>query len=566
LRLLKELYGLATTTVEKTSIINALLIATQTPHQGDYGDDVLNMILENALEVLAFFKENLPEEDFQIVQKIEHEAFWQFRRAPRDDVKTAALEIRDLLANHTEYNIYKNLVGFEGVFEDWEESLTKEFGYMEIQEHRLARAKEYADTINAENWFEWRDRILKFSTTESDDLATFPNFYEFLRQFAEKSPDLAIDLLRENLDDIRLFTIPLLKGLWKGPRKADLRELMLEWIAADRQLIAIAKLFLSNDDIDEELLQILLDKGTEDANRDILILMAAVVSTNYTSGREDLVLKFFLPAVDALTKLKDTGWVNELWYRKNLTDIIGNLEKAGREIILSGLLVGRVIDYHEEELLIPLAKDNPERVIAFFGERLRYEDETEPEGRYDAIPFQFHKLHGTLANFPEIAVSTVRSWFDGNEALFQYNGANLLKIIFPDFAEPFEAKLLELVRTGKKQNIKFVLSVLRNYQGESFLHGICREIITTLPKNDDLDRVVLTVLHSTGVVVGEFGFAEAYERKIEEIKPWLNDENEKVRNFAAGYVASLETKTKAERRRAEEDIELRKHTYGVNEE
>ncbi len=66
--------------------------------------------------------------------------------------------------------------------------------------------------------------------------------------------------------------------------------------------------------------------------------------------------------------------------------------------------------------------------------------------------------------------------------------------------------------------------------------------------------------------MGEFGFAEAYERKIVEIKTWLNDENEKVRNFAADYVTVLENSAKSERRRAEEDIELRKHAYGVREE
>ena len=90
---------------------------------------------------------------------------------------------------------------------------------------------------------------------------------------------------------------------------------MLEWIAADRQLIAIAKLFLSNDDIDEELLQILMDKGAEDANRDILILIVAVAASSYAVGHEAFVPKFLLPAVESLTKIKDAGWIQELWYR-----------------------------------------------------------------------------------------------------------------------------------------------------------------------------------------------------------------------------------------------------------
>ena len=87
-----------------------------------------------------------------------------------------------------------------------------------------------------------------------------------------------------------------------------------------------------------------------------------------------------------------------------------------------------------------------------------------------------------------------------------------------------------------------------------------------LPENDALLPTVGIILGSTGVVVGEYGFAEADERKIEEIKPWLNDENEKVRKFSANYVTGLENAAKSERRRAEEDIELRKHAYGVREE
>ena len=92
----------------------------------------------------------------------------------------------------------------------------------------------------------------------------------------------------------------------------------------------------------------------------------------------------------------------------------------------------------------------------------------------------------TLAQHPDVAVDTVRSWFDGNGELFQYCGANLLKIIFPDFPEPYRVKLTELVRTGDRQDIEFVLSVLRNYEGELFLHDLSREIVVALPEEDDL--------------------------------------------------------------------------------
>ncbi|MBL6927686.1 MAG: hypothetical protein ISR44_00815 [Rhodospirillales bacterium] len=566
LQLLVGLYGMATSTAEKMSVLDAMRVATTTPHQVEYGDDVLDMVYKGALEVLAFFKKIIPEENLQIVQKVEHDSFWQFRRSSNNDLKAAALDVRDLLANNDEYTIYKDLIGFDGVFGDWEASLTKEPDFGEIREYRSAKSKEYADSINVENWAEWRDRIFSFSTTESDDLATFPNFFEFLRHFAEKSPDLAFGLLTDNLDEIHLFTIPLLRGLWIGPRRTDLRVLLIEWIEADKQLGAIAKLFMSNDEIDEELLQILLGKAQKDVNRDILILLIGVAASNYADGRKDLIQELFLPAVESLTKINDASWVNEIWYRSERKDILSSLGEDGREIILGGLLVVDDIDYHAEALLAPMAKDNPERIITFFGERLRYKEDIKPEGRYDAIPFKFYKLQDTLADFPEIAVNTVRSWFEGNWALFRFHGANLLKIIFPDFAEPFGTKLLELVQTGKRKDIEFVLSVLLNYQGQPFLHGICKAIVAALQEGDKLLGTVSMVLRTTGVVSGEFGFAEAYERKIEEIRPWLNDGNEKVRNYSADYITGRENEAKLERRQAEEEIELRKHAYGVREE
>ncbi len=568
LHLLRRLYGTATTTAEKTSIINSMLDSTRTPNSGTYGDELLRMVSDNTLYVMTFFKELLPGENLQIIQKVEHDAFWRYRHAPGDDVKAAALEIRDVLASHDEYKIYKDLIGFEGVFEEWEESLTKEPDFMGIDEYRSAKSKEYAESINIENWPEWRDRILKFVNTESDDLATFPNFFNFLQQFAERSPDLAFSLLTKNLDEIELFTIPLLKGLWKGPLKSDLRALMLEWIATDQQLIAVTKLFISNENLDKEFLQILLDKGAKDANRDILTLIVEVAVSNYADGGKDLIPEFFLPAVESLTRIGFSDWINVLWYRKERGEILHHLGKEGREIVLSGLLLVKDIEYHAEELLIPLAKDDPQRIITLFGERLQYEKAAKPGGNYDAIPFQFHELNKVLADSPEIAVDTVRLWFDENRERepFQYHGANLLKIIFPNFSEQFEAKLLDLVHAGEKQDIEFVLSVLRNYEGEPFLHGICRAIVAKLPEKDELLTTVEIVLESTGVVMGEFGFAQTYVRKMEEIKPWLSDENELVRNFASSYVKALEERSEYERLRAEESLALRKHTYGVREE
>ena len=123
-------------------------------------------------------------------------------------------------------------------------------------------------------------------------------------------------------------------------------------------------------------------------------------------------------------------------------------------------------------------------------------------------------------------------------------------------------ELLKMVRSGGDDNIKYVLAVLRNYEGESFIHGVCKEIIMAVPEESPLLTEVAVALMSTGVVAGEFGMAEAYERKANEVRDWLTDPDEKVKAFAESFIDQMAKMSAAERRRTEEQIELRKHQYG----
>lgn len=561
--LLMRLYKVANTISQKSEVIGALLEATRHPHRGDYGDELSQMIAENTVSVLGFLESLVRHEELQVIQRIEHDAYWRFRHANSDQVKEAALRVRDEVAIHSEYEIYRNLIGFEGVFENWENASSKEHDFGEIEAYRSAMAIEYAESIDEENWNEWRARILLFAKTESNDLATFPKFYAFLEQFSKSAPDLAMSLLRKDIDGIQLFAIPLLRGLWNGPLKADLRKLILDWITEDQQLVAVTKLFVSTEQVDDEILQTLLDKGIKTGNREVLVSIVNVALSKYPIGHKDYLKKYLLVAVGALCELRETGWLDQFWFRKDRGEILHDLGPEGCEVLLSSMLLVSNIDHQAEELLIPIARVNPQRVVEFFGDRQRYANEHERGRLYDAIPFSFHRLHEPLAKSPELVVNIVRQWFDDDGELFRYRGANLLKIVFPDFPREFESILLKLVQTGDRSNVDFVLSVLTNYEGQSFLHSICKEIIAVLPEDDDLHDRTMVVLDSTGVVSGEFGFAEAYERKAEEMKTWLTDKNDKVRRFAAEHSETLKRIAESERQRAVEEIALRKHVYGV---
>lgn len=109
--------------------------------------------------------------------------------------------------------------------------------------------------------------------------------------------------------------------------------------------------------------------------------------------------------------------------------------------------------------------------------------------------------------------------------------------------------------------MRMALGILRNYQGQPFLHEICKKLVIALPEKHDFLTDIEVVLESSGVVSGEFGMAEMYERKKEEIKSWLDDSDDKIRHFAERYVKNLEHMATNERKRAEESIKLRKFEY-----
>ena len=190
----------------------------------DYGDDVQSMIDRDTVEVLQFFQVPIQTEDLEIIQRIEHDSFWIFYRSNSPEIDASAQAIEQAISGHQEYQIYRNLIGFNGIFSAWSD-LRKDDTRMErMEEHRQSKASEYAQNITADNSEEWRQRILTFAQTQSDDMATFPFFFQFLREFAMASPSLALDLVTENSEQIQTFLIPVLRGLWAKIGRASCRE------------------------------------------------------------------------------------------------------------------------------------------------------------------------------------------------------------------------------------------------------------------------------------------------------------------------------------------------------
>jgi hypothetical protein len=253
-----------------------------------------------------------------------------------------------------------------------------------------------------------------------------------------------------------------------------------------------------------------------------------------------------------------------MWYRREARELFAALDTQGLRLFLDNLAVLPKIEYHAEEVLYLIAERAPEDVLDFFVRRMSHEANKDREtGReFDAIPYEFHKLQAPLSKAAQAAIRKVRDYFDSDRYLFEFRGARLLSNIFPESSADFEAELLSMIRSGSESDHEFVLGILRNYRGEEFVRVLCKEIVRAMAADTPLQTHVVIALQTTGVVSGEFGIAEAYDRKRREVLDWLEDPDEKVRNFARRYIEDLEKMSESERIRAEEDIALRKFRYG----
>jgi hypothetical protein len=580
LSLLESIYTLAETTDEKKLIINTLHVATHTPPLADYGADVRTMISTDTMTILETYGRFLSaEDDLQVIQHIEHTAYHDYKRSGNEDVRAAALKIRDAIAQNQEYQIFKVLIGYEGVFNEWRvSSLSREEEDTAItneieqaQKMRNERVVELSNSITPPNFGEWENRILQYANVRSNDMATFPEFAKFLELMGQKSPNLSLTLLENHAETLARFIPSLLRPIYESPQKQRAEALMRRWIDSGSYLRQIVGIFSNMINWDIDLFKAVCAKAIEKEDLPALKQIIPVIADNYNPSRKDFVNTILPDSIRKLTSLGDySGILNTwyIWFREEVNMIVQDMNTETVDSLLEYLIFVEEIGWEAETVLVAIAKQYSDKVIEFFGERLKQQQErSKRRSGYSAIPYQFHELQKVLSAVPEKLVDAVSQWFDDDEyEMFIYTGGKFLKNIFPDFSsERFKNKLIDFIRTGERDKQLIVLAVLRNYNGDPTTHSVCKELVKVLPADSDELAEVRRGLEGTGVVWGEYGFVEAYQRKKEEIAPWLSDDDEKIRGFAQQYNLHLDKLNDWSKKRADEDIELRKFKYSTDE-
>lgn len=572
---LRRMYPLSESVGYRKNVLGTLGEAMHRERPAD-NEPTAAMFERDALEVLAFVEELVPTEPLPLVQFIEHQTYWNYYHAATPNIVTAALKIRDALDRHAEYQIYKQLIGYEGIFGRWEDLRRSEAAWDYTDDKRHEFARESVAEIDDSNEQRWRTRILKFSETRSDDLAAFPVYYEFLAMLGQRRPLLALELLTAHEETMRPFMSALMAGLWVGDQGDEVAAIAGRWIAAGTHLVAIAKSLIKGGERRLGMLSALIDKGSELDDRDVIV--HAMGTAARLHGEGVIASKgVFMSGLRELTKRHDADWASAVWFNRDFKMLIASMDAEERTEVLRSLASLRKLDYQSEEVLAAVCAHDSASVLEVLVARLKQETAEDgcrietgvfEEDAFEAIPHHLHQLNKVLAKEPRAVLNSLRDVFDGEaRSMFPYRGGGrLLGAVFPNFADPLPALLQELVENAEPTDIDFALSVLRVFGGGAPIVETAKSIVKVVHEQSPAWSELAAALETTGVVMGEFGMAEAFERKHQDMLRWSTDEDSRVRAFAAWLIEGLEQIIAQERQRAEEGIQLRKYRHGAGNE
>lgn len=572
-------YDRSTDEAQKRVVFSALNAATRTPNQAHFSNELLATTLKDATRIVDFMAERAEAGSYELLQHLEHRFLYDYFRAvsltndpenrfgcqaDAEALMAAILKFRDTINADDRFVRYKVLVGFESVYPGhWTD---EEFDIKGADEYRRGVADLYIDEINVANENDWFDLIARCAETRSSDLATFPVFGNFILKLTEHKPEVAERFLAKGSDDLRNFLPGFLNGLVQSDRSDIYQRVLESELESARNLAGVAchlrHPYVKESEFAARLLNRAIEKDDSTAVTECLLFALE----HYGTGKLSDADTFAHDALKFLNDRKDSRWVTKAWFLQKATKFYEELTAERTMQLLQNLGYLGKVDYQVERILVRLAERQPEAVWDYFGTRLaRDAAEGEDEERFEAVPFRFHGLEKELSKDPQLAIRKGLYWFARDRKLFEFRGGRLLSSAFPNCTPEFAAALAELVKASGDTEADFALAILRNYHGETSTHVVLKEIVSRFP--DDVSKMsrVRIAIDSTGVVSGEFGFAEAWRAKKEYLTEWLADECPAVKAFAEQHIAELEFRIASEQRRAEVEREMRNRSYEEEE-
>ena len=557
-----DLYLRAENVDDKRHIVSSLREATSVSNVDNFSNELLALTIENNREIVEFLSANSLDQPYELLQSIEHEVLFDYRRAGeiieaddkfrcRDGAQHLVGSIerfRDKINADPEFVRYKLLVGYDSVFPfHWE---TDDYDYQAEQAYRTKAIEELLASINHANAIGWLAFIERCAQTKSNDGATFPPFLFFLQKLAGVKPAIADDFLQRATPALSRFLSALLDGLFlSGEEK--IYQGAIERCLQRKQVSVLARHWRNSKPEKPNFVVKILNEALELEDETALLDLAvfAMQTDKCVPPRE----QFLIPAMLWLTARKDTQWSYQVGYSKESSEFLATITDADADLLLANLMELPKIHSSAERILEHIGRSRPRAVWDYIGKRLARSRVDDDGQRYEAVPHRLHELSVALSKDIPQAISSTRAWYSNDKTLFKYGGGRFLSAIFPNCPVEFAEEMEHLVREGASEDADFVLATMTNFRGSVHTHPVFKAVISRWPDDSLKQARIRDTFMSVGPVWGQYGIVESMRATREIFKSWSNDPDEHVSAFARSLVLTLNLQIAREQKRADDD-------------
>lgn len=556
------------------SAVNSLFNSGRTPQYGALTPELAVMIFSDLAHAVDSMIGFAPKASLNVRQDIESQLlqYWRWNRLLPEHLSSVAevveaheqllknmLRLRDTLNVDEDFVAFKTIVGYKSVFpHQWDE---EELDFDRDETVRHQRQDELADSITPENWSTWKTRLATAANIKSIDGATFPPYGRFLSAVAARHPTLAFELLsdRSILPDWTIH--PIACVLLGGELRADIETLLERWIDENRFIPEIAGLAVSTVNINTTLISKVTERAVNNVDDVACTTLVHGAIRRYAENPEFWRDKIFFPCLTILQQTNAHEWIVRSWHQPEKDSLFANLTADQSHAVLEAMVRVQQIDYQTEQILKTIAEMRHQMVLDWFGRRIGIAAQ-EPSMNFDSIPFSFQSVHEALQPHPLNIIASMREWRDRDDGGGGWRVSHFLSGVYPNFEEPLQSTLLNIIESSDAENLAFIASSLQGFKGRAELLPVLRAILASDAANDDIASDVSQVFRETGVMTGEYGAAQTYQAKIDLLKPWLDDERKRVAEFAVREIHTLKLMVASENRRAQEAIAMRRLQYG----
>lgn len=518
------------------------------PSVGEFHD----MILRNINNLMSFYSDIISNSDNLVLKEIEFQLklFLNVITEKSGLIKIQKLQIA--INGNVEYQIFKAFTGFDSIL----------MGFLDHDKFEIDQREKisnYINLINNKTFSRWQSRISKIL----EDLSTlgegpYPYCNIFLYELAKKKPKIAERMIKKNSSRLEPFLIDLITGIYASDNKKIGESILNSWIDHAEYLSVCADLPSRLRKSNIPMLQSVFNKAKKIGDVTAFRKIIYSIVENYEISGSGKGL--FLRTIVALEGLEAPEWIYGVWFKKSL--LFESLNQHDWRLILRSLVRLPNIDYRSENLLLIAGQKFPEEFVNFFYQRVVYYSKNGKINEYRVMPFEFYHLKNVLTANAAIITREIFEWFNSEDWLFSWNGASLLKELFPSSNKVVHDEVIKLVKSATMKNIKVVFSIMRVYEDSELVQKACKVLVKNRGIAKKYKNEIFVFLSQMGVMSGDYGLLNGYLSKKKSIQQWKSDRSDLVRDFAADYEKYLDKAILNEKKRADDSIEMEKRIYG----